>query len=525
MADLHFPILGTTTPRMIGRKGIMRRLWSDLTKKTPSHLSIVGPRYSGKTVLVNGLAERMRQNDSPYGAVIIWDLGHQTPNSNDEFIKTLCKVIGEGLKGCGNEYGEHLLSVETDEYNEIREVLDALNSDGFMLLMLWDGFDRPLSTGKLTRNLWDQLRELASNPSLRLVTTTRQPLHELIRSVESVTSDFWNIFDMSLVRVGVFDEEDQNTIITKTPGLRLNRGAISELENWSAGYPPFYLMLLNCLIEKSAAGEIDNNGVNDAAVKAMDGLIGILQNLWNDCPETAKSLYRYLIEYAEIPASEVSNFERTHLLEKGFIRVAGNKISKGCRLLENHIKSLSGDSGSMVRLFGPWEEYRENIRSLLELRLSQLTSLDATLRRFIQQSIEDIPDYPEVCLSNIRGVVDKALDLIWDSEVGPDRNIPADWFTYWKYNGEKGPEGYWNNKFPVKRGHQIRLLKLMTGTQNCSPKAKVVSKNTWALASAAQGFGDFGQHIDGIDIPIGVAVSAVSVCIELAACLDRELGM
>ena len=57
----------------------MQRLWNDLTKATPNHLSIVGPRYSGKTVLMHGLAEQMRQGDSPYGAVIVWDLGHQIP--------------------------------------------------------------------------------------------------------------------------------------------------------------------------------------------------------------------------------------------------------------------------------------------------------------------------------------------------------------------------------------------------------------------------------------------------------------
>jgi hypothetical protein len=64
----------------------------------------------------------------------------------------------------------------------------------------------------------------------------------------------------------------------------------------------------------------------------------------------------------------------------------------------------------------------------------------------------------------------------------------------------------------------------MTGTEKSAPKAKKISKNTWALASSAQGFGDFGQHIDGIDIPVGVAVAAVNVCLELAASLERETG-
>jgi len=81
MAD-RFPILGTDIAPLIGREAVMRRIWNDLTKTSPSHLSVVGPRYSGKSVLLHGLAERMMGEDSPYNATILWDLGHQTPESD-----------------------------------------------------------------------------------------------------------------------------------------------------------------------------------------------------------------------------------------------------------------------------------------------------------------------------------------------------------------------------------------------------------------------------------------------------------
>jgi hypothetical protein len=502
----------------------MKRLLNDLTKKTPSHLSIVGPRFAGKTVLIQGLAERMRKEDSPYVAVIIWDLGHQTPKSNEDFLKIMCHKLGEGLKASGNEYGEHLLAVESGEYDVLREVLEALHGEESNVLMLWDGFDKPLSTGKLTRNLWDQLRELASCPSLRLVTATRRPLADLIRSEESVTSDFWNIFDMTPVRVGLFDEIDRSAILAELPGVTFKSGAKSELENWTAGYPPLYLALLNQIIENGATGEIDNLAVNEAAKVALDRVSSIINYLWIDCSETAKDIYRHLMGHEETTASGLGHSERANLEEKGFIKIIANKVTRGCRFLEHFIQSQGDDNGSMVRLFSSWDDYRSNVRGLLELRLSQLTSLDAALNRFLHRSIEDIPDHPEVCLSSMRGIVDKALDLIWDAELGPRRVIPAEWFAEWQYNGEKGPEHYWNSLFPTKRGHQIRLLQLMTGTQNSAPKAKRVSKNTCVLASSAHDFGDFGQHIDGIEIPVGVAVSAVSVCIELAACLEKELN-
>jgi hypothetical protein len=184
---------------------------------------------------------------------------------------------------------------------------------------------------------------------------------------------------------------------------------------------------------------------------------------------------------------------------------------------------LGGDAGSLVRLFGPREAYQDNIRRVLELRLSHLDTLDSDLWRYIERSIEDLPDYPEVCLANMRGIIDRALDLVWKAELGTEKQIPAAWFTDWQHNGENGPETRWNGQFPTRRGHEIRLLHLLTGTDKSPAKAKRVSRNTYALANAVHGFGDFGQHLEGATVPVGVAVAAVTMCLELAACLAQEL--
>ncbi|MDD3813127.1 MAG: hypothetical protein PHZ02_00665 [Desulfocapsaceae bacterium] len=532
MVDLPFPILGTDIPPMLGRTRIMQRMWSDLTKQTPSHLQIVGPRYAGKTVLMHGLAKLMVQEDSPYAAVIVWDLGHQTPDSNEAFLKALCDKLGEGLKASGNDYGDHLLAVEDDEYNELRDVLDALHDDESKVLMLWDGFDKPLSTGKLTRNLWDQLRELASSPSLRLVTATRRPLAELIRSEESVASDFWNIFDMTPVRVDIFDEDDRATILARLPGYTFKSGALSELENWSAGYPPLYLTLLNHIIESGAAGEIDNQAVNNAAEATLDGVSGVLNYLWNDCPETAKNLYRYLVEHSEIAVSDVGISERTLLMKKGFIKVSGNRISKGCRLLEQHIKSLGKDAGSMVRLFGPWEAYRSNIRGLLELRLAQINQFDERLPRYVEFSIKRLPEDPASALNDLTSIEERGLDLIWEREFGAVRLVPSDIVAYWTVSPRD--RNYFiqdmmkTNSFevPLDRFQQLRLLQLLTGsTKDFESKSKTVSKDSYVLLNAIHCFRNRNQHGGGQETHLGVAVAAIMTCMELLACLDRESGV
>ncbi|MEO5332955.1 MAG: hypothetical protein H7839_13100 [Magnetococcus sp. YQC-5] len=513
MIDPIFPVLGPKIPPMIGRAAIMQRLWSDLTKPSPSHLSVVGPRYAGKSVLLQALAGRMQSEESSYGAVILWDLGHQTPDSDDAFVLAMCKRLGQGLKAVNEECSELLLSTGSTPYGDLQEVLSMLLEEGIKILMLWDGFDKPLGAGRLTRNLWDQLRELAQSPSLRLVTATRRPLQELIRSEESVTSDFWNIFDMNPVKIGPFDDADRAAVLAAVSTCQFNGGAKTELVNWTGGYPPLFLSLVNHVAAQPSQ-QMDNAAVNAAAESVLgNGLSGILDDLWRDCPEPSKDIFRHLVERGQLNISEVGKDERDRLTEKGFAKVSANKITPTCRLLERHISSQGDDAGSLVRLFGEWTDYRANIRGVLQRRLNQIQNVDERLKRLIERSIEDIPDYPGECLANMRGIADRALNLIWEAEFPEKREIPAEWIAEWRLE----------YSFPPDRPQQIRLLQLMTGAYRTQspPKAKTVNKSVYYLLNSIFNFGNFGQHLDGEQVADGTAVALVMSCIELAACLNQ----
>ena len=102
MGDLRkFPILGTDFPTMLGRANTLERLWSDLTKVTPSNLSIIGPRYIGKTVIMKALAQKAEHEDLPYTFVLHWHLGHVAPATDDEFMAQLCNLLREKLATAG----------------------------------------------------------------------------------------------------------------------------------------------------------------------------------------------------------------------------------------------------------------------------------------------------------------------------------------------------------------------------------------------------------------------------------------
>ena len=147
MPDTQFPILGTAVPPMLGRGAILQKMMGALTKATPDHLQVVGPRFAGKTVLLHELAARLRQAGSPYSAVLLWDLGHQTPGTDALFMQRLASELSSALRGSYTDYANHLKVSQDNPYQDIAEVLDILKDEGVKVLIIMDGFDKPLSNG------------------------------------------------------------------------------------------------------------------------------------------------------------------------------------------------------------------------------------------------------------------------------------------------------------------------------------------------------------------------------------------
>lgn len=526
-----FPILGDSVPRLHARQAIMDRIWKDLTKSTPSNLSLVGPRYSGKTVIMNALAQRAGAGGSPYAFALHWHLGHVAPISDDMFIAELCQKLQACLAVSERNLSDYRDYLKSATFADLKEVTDALHDEGLAILMLWDGFDKPLGQGRLSRHLWDQMRSLFYGKKHKIVTATRKPLRELIRSEEAITSPFWNIFDMNPVRVEVFDQNDLNAMLGELAGYDFQPGARTELVNWTSGFPPFFLGVLNHIIQNHAGGTVNNEVVNHAAECALGGLSSLLADMWQDCPAGAQDLYHHLLERREISSSDANAVEKKCLLEKGFAVVSGNKLAVGCRLLERYLQTHTQDTGSMGRLFGTWEGYRANIRGLLERRLAQIGRFDERLFRLVERAVADIPDYPNDCLNNLSGIRDCALQLIWQREFAPDRRVPQELMTYWtqppRSNHKLIQDMMTRNCWDVPNDplHQIRLLALLTGSyREFASRAKAVSKDTYVLLDAIHNFRNRVQHPDGQPLHLGVAVAALMACLELLGCLERELG-
>jgi hypothetical protein len=129
----------------------------------------------------------------------------------------------------------------------------------------------------------------------------------------------------------------------------------------------------------------------------------------------------------------------------------------------------------------------------------------------------------------MRGIADRALDLIWDREFPEKREIPPAWVSEWVYDcqtpSQRQKMEEWRSAFPSDRPQQIRLLQLITGayrTQS-APKASHIPKSAYYLLNGIFSFGNFGQHLDGEKVTDGTAVSVVMSCIELAECITTPI--
>lgn len=522
--------MGAEIPPMLGRTRIMQRIWTDLTKATPSNLSIIGPRFIGKTVIMNALAQRAARADSPYEFVVYWHLGHVAPGSDDEFVAQLCDRVRNVLAASGGDYSEHREYLGNHSFEFLKEVTDLLDSEGKAILMLWDGFDKPLGQGKLSGHLWDQMRTIFYGKKHKIITATRCPLSELIRCPEAITSPFWNIFDVSPVRISGLDEQDRDAIIGELSEHTIQPGAKTELFNWSSGCPPLFLAILNQVIEDIPSGQVDNRAINQVAPKVAERLSGVILAMWEDCPAGAKDLYIYLVERGDLPFADAGKDDRRCLIEKGFALQTGNKITSSCQMLQEHVQGTERDFGTLARLFGAWEDYKSNIRSLLERRLAQISGFDELLRRLVARAIEDIPEFPDHCLNNLTGIEERALDLIWQREFGLSKTIPQEIIDYWDQVSPdekiiKRLKSEAGKILPGDRWLHCGLLQLLTGSKfGFKSKAKCASKDTYVLINAIHSFRNRSQHSDAQQMHVGVAVAAIMACLELLSCLERELA-
>lgn len=528
MSEPVFPTGGDGIHSMLARAELFEEVWSALTKATPSNLSVIGPRWIGKTVLLKAIADRAIEDaGSPYSLVVHWHLGHVCPTTDAEFISGLCGQLHDTMQNHQKDYSAYQDSLKNETFSHLKLITDFLSDDNEPVLMLWDGLDKPLGQERLSVHLWDQMRSVVDGKKHKIVTATRAPLDLLIRNEQASTSEFWNIFDE--VYVKPFNEADRDELLQRA-SLELNNGGKTEMANWTGGHPRLLLELINRLAAGGYGAPVGNNEVVETATDMVRDVRSWLQSIWAECPQEGQEAYRALTQNGEATLQEIGSHAAELLRDRGLATVQRNKAKPCCRFLREHLSRTSGDSGSLARLFKAPDDFRSNIGDVLRIRLEQIQNVDNDLQRWVSQSILGMPDHPGDCLTNLTDIRDRALDLVMTHEFGPTLEVPRDLIEYWKDQNQhlnKVVSDLSGQKMPRvsnNRALQVGLLQLLTGgANNVECKAKSVSKDTYSMISALHELRNRKEHADNQPVSESVAMATIMACLALLECLAKEL--
>jgi len=395
------------------------------------------------------------------------------------------------------------------------------------VLVILDGLDELLAGTEVTRNLWDYMRDLASLPSLILVTGTRLRPSELCASPEIRTSPFWNIFFDTPVQLGPFEEAEWDEVLNPLLGAghTIDPSGLKEIKNWSGGVPVLVAALGQYLWGKynNSPRKITKSEIDAACEELLKSCQDLLDYLWNDCSTDEQGILVDLSKVTELPAAEIPVIRRETLEGRGYIFRSGAKVRPNCRLMLRHASNRGEGISDLRRLFGDSDRYKRNVQALLGLRLAQVNGIDPALRGYVEKAIRDLSE-PEHVVVWIRSVAERALDSVWEREL-PTRDIPRDWTLGWKNFDRDGnrpelspPEG----QIPGRRGQQCNLLRLMADPRKSGTTR--VSYPSYLLIDHLQAIGDFGQHKGQRAVPAGFAVSVCLSAIELCEQLASDFG-
>ena len=522
-----YQVFGPTVPAMLGRAALVNEIEGRILKDTPDHVSIVGPAHYGKSVFLSHLAEVHRTGSSHYLTTVYIDFRYSPPASDATFKRRLASELRAALRQVGSELSGHI----DTEYERIHELLDDVFADlaagGMRVLVVLDGFDHVLAGTGLTRNLWDQLRELARRPSLRLVTGSRRRLRELCRTREAQSSNFWGIFHDPPSQVAALDDSDWESLLLplQEAGCTLDGSARKEAVNWTGGVPVLVCALLQELWEAHDGGmPLSKSEIDAAAAAILNGPRESLSALWDDCDDELRADLGMLAS-ADIPLVDLSDDRRRAIESRGFGSPSRNRLRGSCRLMQRYAQRQAPATADLKRLFGTASGFETHVMAMLELRLDQIArqNVDGLLHDHVSRVVRDM-DKPEIALDGIRRIARRALALIWDAELPPDKTLPLEWVEHWKRLDVNFPHD--EGKLPDGYGPQCGLLRLVTGSGNTRPLGKCVTKTTCLLVDHLQSVGNFGQHREEFSettISIGFVASSVLSAISLVENLTADL--
>lgn len=510
-----YVVFGRADVPCLGRKAELAK-FSRLIPK--NHLSIVGPRYMGKTALARELCSIFSKPIGGITSSIYWDLGTRTAGDDAEFYAQFAQVLSRGLEAVDRDSAEKLKHAEQQHYDEVRDVFEYLDELNICVLVCMDSFDHLLGRGVLTQNLWDNLGALADRyKSIRYLAISRRTLNELCWVPGSETSHFWKLFDTTPHYLRCLTEEDVDAAVQpfRERNLTVGKGFVGEIWNWSGGVPPLVAGLCRNVWDGASEGDVlTNETVNAAARRLQHDGDTLLPEVWRSFSAEQQRLLAELGvtgKQIELPKAAKPLVESHIVVQQGKLQ----SIRSG--LLRSYAASEHGQAGgSLKEFFESKEAYCRNMRTVLDFRLGQLVGVDKTIMTHLTDMVEKL-DEPDIVISKPRLIANRAFELIWNREFN-GFEIPGEWIReFGKF--EDRPR---SPRIPTELGPQCRILDLMT-QQNCTLPCRI-SRFTYHLLEGLPAVGNTGAHLRGPRQSLEYSIAVTMWCLQLADQLTTEIA-
>jgi hypothetical protein len=527
MSSGAYHVFGAGRPVLLGRQkeiDQIRRLWGK------QHISIVAPKYYGKSVLMEHIHE-MASEESGFSGAGFWDVRKNSAKDDAAFWRKLYYCLKNQIEA-SHEYlpkDENTADAET-----MLDTFRFLESDQQRILLLWDGVDELLLKGGLSDNLWNQLTALADFKSVTLILSSRRRLMDLLPTEEAKGSDFWRRFAL-IIPLGCFQQSDWPSLLAPiaAEGGELDPSAQKELVNWSGGVPLLTAALLNtiqtrvkgkCVLTKAevdgAAGEVDSR---------------CIEMTWRDLDSELQN------EFAEIcrkdaaggvPRSELDVPRLAEMESRGLVLQSGHKFRSAVRLLAQHAVLVTNPMPNLRGLFGTSDKFISNAQSLLELRLAQVASLDADLKYHLSQILKSL-DHPNTAMELMRGVFDRTASLVLKHDF-PDGKLPPAWVAEWESKGaaylnrndpQQRNRDFFEFRVPSSRANRKHLYSKLLSGDKPKPRTRLRAA-TIELMDFIYEAANYGEHAAevGEEVPMSFAISVCSAAVELCHHLVEDLN-
>lgn len=517
---------GTSIPKMFGRRRMLDKIISMLSKPIPDHVSVIGPKIYGKTVVLSHLSERLKDTEGFCTSVYV-DLRHKTPQSDVEFRRLLANRLSESFKPINKEYSDELRDCDDVTIPDIINlILSDINDAKKRLVIVFDAFDSLTLGTLISPNLLDQLRSFATdNPSLSLVIGSRLRLRELCKTEESRTSDFWRIFADPPIHMCALEDQDFDEFWKpfEDRAITVEKGAKTELITKTGGIPIVVSELLKSLFETVPdGGKISQPEIAVLADKYQHDHIDVLCELW----EMRQQLQDIVIDAATGDASTASFLANDidECVTRGFIKRNAGKIASNSTIISKFAESKSSTAHEINRLFGKKDGYAANIKRFLELRLNYIDKCSADLTKYVSHAISDIDDGPIRVLQNARTIVEEAIKIICATEsIVPGDPILDELLVKLQSQGTIEDR---NKIFPIDRGQQVTVLSFICG---CDRRFQMkltskISKQTFYILRNLHEFGNYVTHRGTEDPSMDVAILMCQTAMELVESLAVDLS-